>query len=82
MTAESLAELLRAFRMWPGDPSRLWSRVRDRGCRIPHAGGEFGGSRVCDGYLVPVVAVCRVLTLLQDRDSWLCAAFKKVAGVL
>lgn len=62
-----------ARRMWAGGPCRRWSVIRESGCTMPLAGGDFGGSYVCDGCQVPAGGLRRVIRLENGQETWLCA---------
>lgn len=79
MTPAAVESVAGTKRMWPDGPLRLWSPVRAGGCRMPLANGGFGGAYVCEGCLVPVAGVYRVIDGVQRQQWWFCAMCKNRA---
>lgn len=60
--------------MWPGGPSRQWSKTRCSEAPMPYGESDgYAGSYVCQGCGVPTVGVQRVICRAQTASRWLCA---------
>jgi len=68
-----------AREMWPGGPSRRWSKTRSPEATMPYGeNGGYVGSYVCQGCEESTGGVYRVICRSQVARKWLCAACRSI----
>ena len=61
--------------MWPGGPSRRWSKTRTSEASMPYGEDDgYVGSYMCQGCGEPTVGLQRVICRAQGAGKWFCAA--------